>query len=501
MSQDNKEKNQVTLKIDGKEVTVDRGTPIIEAAKKLGIEIPYYCYHPCLSVPGNCRMCQVEVAGAPKLMISCHTVVQDGMEVKTHLTSDKVKEAQASVLEFLLINHPLDCTVCDQAGHCKLQDYHFEYNAKGSRFIEEKEHKPKAVELGPTVMLDAERCIACTRCIRFCDEVPKTGELGLVNRSDKYTIAVKEGHELNNPFSGTVVDLCPVGALTHKKWRFNTRIWYANSADTICPGCSTGCNVKVYVRDNKVVQVKARLNLEVNKEWLCDEGRYGLEEFLPEERIYGAKRGEEEISLDSALKELKALLKDKTALFLSSDLLYEDFYLIKKLIDKTANNDLKVVLGYKKRELTEVEKILISPDRAPNFKGALRAGVVKEEELSNYERFVKDLSAFKCVVVLGDKAIEKDDMERFLAQIKDKETFFLGSDALNPLAKECRTVVGVTTVLERSGIYINNKGRAQYLEKANDAEEGILNTREILQNLLEAWGEKLSFNSDRELTL
>jgi NADH-quinone oxidoreductase subunit G len=188
-------------------------------------------------------------------------------------------------MELLLINHPLDCTVCDQAGHCKLQDYHYEYNARPSRFLENKEKKPKAVPLGETVMLDAERCIACTRCVRFCDEITETGEIGLLNRGDRYTIAVKEGRELANPLSGTVVDLCPVGALTHRNWRFNTRIWYANPTDSICTGCSTGCNVRVYERDGQVVQVKARLHDDVNKEWLCDEGRYGFHRFLPEERV------------------------------------------------------------------------------------------------------------------------------------------------------------------------------------------------------------------------
>ncbi|MCB0318002.1 MAG: (2Fe-2S)-binding protein, partial [Bdellovibrionales bacterium] len=207
----------VTLRIDDKEVCVPKGTNLIEAAKTVGIEIPHYCYHPHLSVPGNCRMCQVKVEGAPKLMIGCHSIAQEGMTVRTHHTSQEVVDAQAATLEFILINHPLDCTVCDQAGHCKLQDYHYEYNARPSRFIENKVHKPKAKPLGPTVMLDAERCIMCTRCIRFCDEITQTSELGMINRGDRSEITISDGRELNNALSGTVVDLCPVGALTHKE--------------------------------------------------------------------------------------------------------------------------------------------------------------------------------------------------------------------------------------------------------------------------------------------
>ena len=185
--------DKVKLVIDEKEVEVAAGTNLIDAAQSAGIEIPHYCYHKDLSVAGNCRMCQIEVEGMPKLEIACNMKVRDGMVVKTHATSQKVEDAQAATLEFILINHPLDCTVCDQAGHCKLQDYHFEYNARPSRFnIVDKEHKVKAEPLGPTVMLDGERCIMCTRCIRFCDEVTGTSELGMLNRGDKSVIAVSE---------------------------------------------------------------------------------------------------------------------------------------------------------------------------------------------------------------------------------------------------------------------------------------------------------------------
>ncbi|MCB0339364.1 MAG: (2Fe-2S)-binding protein, partial [Bdellovibrionales bacterium] len=276
---------QVTLTIDDVEVTVPKGTNLIEAAAGAGAEIPYYCYHRHLSIAGNCRMCQVEIEGMPKLQIACNTGAAQGMVVRTHGTSERVADAQRSTLEFLLINHPLDCTVCDQAGHCKLQDYYYEYNSKASRFVDNKVHKVKAEVFGPEVVYDGERCIVCTRCVRFCDEVTKTGELAVLNRGDRAVIGVSPGNELDNPLSGSVVDLCPVGALTHRRWRFNTRIWYTGEQDSICPGCSTGCSAKVYVRDDKIVQVKGRLNTEVNQEWLCDEGRYGFERFQPKARL------------------------------------------------------------------------------------------------------------------------------------------------------------------------------------------------------------------------
>lgn len=250
----------VTITVDGKEIRVPKGMNLIAAAAQAGVEIPHYCYHPHLSIAGNCRMCQVQIEGQPKLTIACNTTAADKMVVHTQHTSKDVAEAQRATLEFLLINHPLDCTVCDQAGHCKLQDYYYEYNHKASRFIEDKEHKVKAEVLGPEIIYDGERCIVCTRCVRFCDEVTGTSELGVINRGDKAVIAIHPDKPIDNPLSGSVVDLCPVGALTHRRWRFNTRIWYTAEVHSTCPCCSTGCNVKVATRDNQIVHVKARLN-------------------------------------------------------------------------------------------------------------------------------------------------------------------------------------------------------------------------------------------------
>ncbi|MCO6431375.1 MAG: (2Fe-2S)-binding protein, partial [Deltaproteobacteria bacterium] len=370
MSTNGNKPELVNILIDGKPVSVPKGTNLIEAARSIGIEIPHYCYHPHLSIAGNCRMCQVEVKGAPKMEIACNTVVKEGMEVLTQEASAKAKDAQAATLEFILINHPLDCTVCDQAGHCKLQDYHYEYNARPSRFLEDKVHKVKAEPLGPTVILDGERCIMCTRCIRFCDEVTGTSELGMLNRGDRSVIAINPGRELNNPLSGTVVDLCPVGALTHRDWRFNTRIWFTKQVDTICPGCSTGCNAKAAVRDQQVVQVKARMNDKVNKEWMCDEGRYGFHRFLPEKRIISPLVEGKAVSREEALKAVKWLAGDDLLVLLSPDLMLEDYVRIQGFLDKSFKSYTSAV-AYREGKLTTVEPLLISPDYAYNFRGAV----------------------------------------------------------------------------------------------------------------------------------
>ena len=270
------------LSIDGHEASVPEGTTVIQAAEKLGVFIPRYCYHPGLSIAGNCRICLVEVEKFPKLQIACNLPVTEGMVV--HTKSDKAEAGRRAVLEFLLANHPLDCPVCDQSGECDLQNFYMNFGLYNPRFGEYKVKKKKAVVLGPHVMLDQERCILCSRCVRFTDEITKTGEFGIFNRGDRAELGLYPGDVLDNPYSANVVDICPVGALTEKDFRFKARVWYLSSAPTVCNGCSQGCNVDLhYVVDRphlndggRVVRVKPRYNPDVNQWWLCDEGRYGF---------------------------------------------------------------------------------------------------------------------------------------------------------------------------------------------------------------------------------
>jgi NADH-quinone oxidoreductase subunit G len=501
----------VELTIDDQIVRVPKGTNIIQAAATVGSEVPYYCYHPHLSVPANCRICQVEVEGAPKLMVACHTPVAPNMKVRTHKTSEKVRATQAATMELLLINHPLDCTVCDQAGHCKLQDYHYEYNAKGSRFLEQKVHKPKAVELGPTVMLDAERCIACTRCVRFCDEQTKTGELGLINRTDHVEISIRDGKPLNNPFSGTVVDLCPVGALTHRRWRFKTRIWFTTQTESICPGCSTGCNVKVAARDGEIVQVKARLNSAVNKEWLCDEGRYGFDRFLPKERILLPRVKEKESSWEEALQACVDLKKKKTLVFVAPDLLLEEYNLIRDWLAKNLDGSSVVALGYRERPLSDLEKMLISPDYAANAQGAIFAGLLGEVRVEDLEAsYSAALNAlkteeFEALVVIGDRGLAAQDLKDLeLLQRINSVPLSVGllCDESSPLAGACTVVFPVRSILEKQGLLINRTLRLQYNDRVVNLPEGPEPSWRVLEMISTRLGNSVTkATSDRELTL
>jgi len=266
------------LTIDGREIEVEAGKSVLDAALEHGIHIPHYCYHPGLSIAGNCRMCLVEVEKAPKLLISCATPVADGMVV--HTANEKVKTAQKAVMEFLLLNHPLDCPICDQAGECRLQEYSKEYGKGVSRLEDPKVLQNKAVDIGPHVMLDQERCIHCSRCTRFCREVTGTSELSFFKRGNKNVIGVQTGAPLDNAYSGNVVDLCPVGALTLKEFRFQTRVWFLHETPSICAGCSRGCNVDVAVGkqqemmtvrgqfDDRIKRVTPRTNEQVNTYWI-----------------------------------------------------------------------------------------------------------------------------------------------------------------------------------------------------------------------------------------
>ncbi len=271
------------LTIDGKEVEVPVGTTIIEAAKKIGKEIPHYCYHPKLSIAGNCRMCLVEVEKMAKPAISCQMTVTEGMVV--HTDNDNVKALRKNVLEFILVNHPIDCPVCDQAGECKLQEYYMSHSLTESHMTETKVHKPKRVDLGKNVMLDAERCILCSRCIRFCDEISESKELCFSQRGDHETLTTFPGMKLDNPYSLNTVDLCPVGALTNKDFRFECRVWFLQETASVCTGCATGCNIRINHHDGKVYRYLPRENDAVNECWLCDEGRLSYP-YINENRLF-----------------------------------------------------------------------------------------------------------------------------------------------------------------------------------------------------------------------
>src|SRR5712671_3793015 len=272
--------------IDGQTYEAEKGRTIIQVADDVGVQIPRYCYHPDIGIEGSCRMCLVEVKGLPKLVPSCATPIADNMEVRTN--TERVHQAVRYAMEFLLLHHPIDCPVCDQSGECWLQDYYMANAGHTSRYPgTEKTRRKKATDLGPLVKLDQERCILCTRCVRFTRNVTHTGEIVVLNRGHASEIAIHGGKPFDNPYSGNVVDICPVGALTRSDFRFKVRSWFLKGTSSVCGGCSTGCNMRIdhsaralgggipgeSANDGKIYRTVGRRNVDVNQSWLCDEGR------------------------------------------------------------------------------------------------------------------------------------------------------------------------------------------------------------------------------------
>jgi NADH-quinone oxidoreductase subunit G len=375
------------LTINGKEVEVAPGTNLIEAARVAGVEVPHYCYHPGLSIAGQCRLCMVDIEKTPRPTIACNTLAAEGMVVNTE--TDRVKETRRSVMEFHLINHPLDCPVCDQAGECWLQIYYMRHGLYEPRMADQKVHKPKAIPLGPHVMLDAERCILCSRCVRFCDEITRTGELGIFNRGDHSEIGLFPGKDLENKYSGNVVDICPVGALTDRDFRFQVRVWYLDTAKSVCPGCARGCNIEVHVNrrrphhnaGRRVARLKPRFSASVNKWWLCDEGRYGFG-FVddPDRLMRPAARtgaGPVDVAWDETLRAvaegLTGTRPEEIAVIASPKMSNEDLFALRRLVERLGVR--RVALRVPPAAAAEEDDLLLRADRNPNTRGAELVGL------------------------------------------------------------------------------------------------------------------------------
>jgi NADH-quinone oxidoreductase subunit G len=377
----------VTLTIDGQKIQSPKGTMLIEAAKTAGILIPHYCYHGGLPVVGSCRMCLVEIEKTPKLQPSCATQVAEGMVVRTQ--TPQTLQNRRSVLEFLLANHPLDCPVCDQAGECELQNYYMAHGLYDTRFNENKTKRKKATPIGPYIILDQERCILCTRCVRFTREISKTSELGVINRGHHSAIDVMPGFELTNPYSGNLADICPVGALTDRDFRFKCRVWFLGSAPSICPGCSRGCNIEIHFNERfnpryhrqRVHRLKPRHNEAVNGHWICDEGRYAYHAIDAPERLKKPllKQGEgfQEASWEDAIRIVAGSLKQVlathgpqgVALLVSPQMTNEELFLARRIFkDHLGVNNIESRIPSSAKVYSD--DFLITADKNPNSRGA-----------------------------------------------------------------------------------------------------------------------------------
>ena len=487
----------VPIVLDGKDVEVPEGINLVEAAALHGKEIPHYCYHPQLSVAGNCRMCLIEMGtpmrdratgdsileddGSPKIgwvpkpVIGCATNVSPGMHVKTE--SQNVLDCREGIMEFLLVNHPLDCPICDQAGECRLQEFATDYGRGYSRYVERKNVKPKRTRLGPRVTLDDERCILCSRCIRFCQEVPKDDVLGFVDRGSFSTLTCFPGRELNNNYSLNTVDICPVGALTSADFRFKMRVWFLKESTSICQESSAGCNTTVSSREGEIFRITPRRNDHVNDSWMTDSGRELYKSVRSSKRISSARIEEESTTSDAALFKAIQVLKGKSLGVIGScKSSLEEQYLLAQIAKKTkAKRFLRGHFG-------EDDGILLSADRTPNLRGALITGLTKtypKDHLSALSLAIEKKQV-DAIIVVGEDLLDSKVDQALLSNIP---VVFIGTHE-NSTSRIAQVVIPSLTVFEKSGTFVNRAFFAQAFKQVVPGPAGVLPDLNILARIL-----------------
>jgi NADH-quinone oxidoreductase subunit G len=465
--------------INGQTYEAEKGKTIIEVADEVGVEIPRYCYHPDVGIEGSCRMCLVEVKGTPKLMPSCATPIAEGMEVRTN--TQRVHEAVRYVMEFLLLHHPIDCPVCDQSGECWLQDYYMAHAGHDSRYpLGQKTHRLKAFSLGPLVKLDQERCILCTRCVRFTRNVTQTNEIQVFSRGHKAEIGIFEDRPLDNPYSGNVVDICPVGALTSSDFRFKVRVWFLKGTPSVCGGCSTGCNMRIdhsaravgggipgyTATDGKIYRTVGRRNVEVNKSWLCDEGRlsfHTLERWprlrsrtmtLPQ--IHNRFEDFRNEHGDSALAALVSATNTNEALFLTKKY-------FKGRVDFRLGREVEL---YQEKQ----DQLLRRLDKHPNTQGALDLGLAGElnglrglRELAEKKQLRGMWISFHPQLVGDDPPETIEELRRLIAAL---EFSVVSTTHEFQWATKASALIPMASWSEEIGTYTNYAGRIQITNRA-----------------------------------
>jgi NADH-quinone oxidoreductase subunit G len=480
-----------TVTINGKNVDVPKGTPIIRAAAMLGFNIPHFCYHPALSSPANCRMCLVEVEKARKLEPSCYLKCADGMVV--HTESPKVIAARRAVMEFILVNHPVDCPICDQAGECKLQDYYMAYDHKPSRLGTQKNAKAKVYPIGPNVVYDGERCILCTRCVRFCDEITGTSELTVIERGDRSEIRTFPGKELDNDYSMNVTDICPVGALTTRDFRFKCRVWLMSSTDSVCTGCSRGCNVYMEHYQGTVQRYRPRFNPEVNEYWMCDSGRLSYKKLHDNRQVAIRVPGQDDVSWPRAARILATTVQDLRAQGAGFAIVVSAQASTESLA--AAKHFASTVLGgasvyWAGEPDGNQDAFLIRADKNPNRAGI--AAVFGDEVLSRDARALladAQAGAFSAVWMMGS-AIDLDEAQKAALVTAFARLKFVAVQSAwrSPLQEIATAVLPAATHAEQEGTFINGDGAVQAFWQAFAPKEHALPDWQIFQRIARAAG-------------
>ena len=478
------EQKMVNLTIEGRQVTVPEGTSILEAAKTAGILIPHYCYHPSLPIPGVCRMCLVEVEKAPKLAPSCATSVAEGQIVHVH--TERALEARKGVLEFLLINHPLDCPICDQSGECELQDFTYQEGRAESRYQEPKRFNP-VEDFGGDVLYVPNRCILCTRCVRFMDDVAHDTVLNVSERGDRALIGKFEGKDLTHPWAANVIDLCPVGALLSKDFLNKARAWELDRAASICPNCTQGCNIMIETRDDSVVRFKPRPNEDVNKHFMCDYGRLNYRWVnrqdraeLPMVRANGVLAATE---WETAITAAARIISGKKVHVIASPMLSnETLFLLSELIEHNGGTGVFRVATGDEAPLPGVEDLALRRDRAANVVGAEMLGYRRTENP------LEGLGSGDVLIVAGD------DLEGLAidAEALPSEVVVIGTSLPRAITSPS-VVLPITNFAEEEGTFTNLRGRVQRFTQAKAAPGLARPSWLVLGDLLGAMGAQTQF--------
>jgi len=507
------EKGMVNVQIDGVWHQFPKGTRMIEACRQVGNIVPHYCYHPKLSSPGNCRMCLVQmgmpgrpapgqepqrdengyeiIGWMPRPAIACANTIAENMGIRT--TGELVEKCREGVMEFLLINHPLDCPICDQAGECRLQEQSVQHGRGVSRFVDMKVKKPKNVDIGPRITLDDERCIMCSRCIRFMDEVAEDPVLGFTQRGTYTTVTVHPGRLLDSNYSLNTVDICPVGALTSNDFRFQMRVWFLKETPTIDVNCGTGTNITIWTRGNKVHRITPRLNDEVNSAWMPDSHRLNFHYIDSPKRLTEplTKSGGQHRSIgwrqayQKAATVLKKHAASEIAIIASGRMTNEELFLTRALASEIGTTHLSLVPRY-----AEPDALLVADDRNPNTTGAkLVLGL--EDPYAKLEAIREGIRAgdIKALIVLGEDLITDAG---FTAEDLAKLDFLLQTHlSANPTAEAAHLVLPGSAFAEKRGSMVNLSGRLQRLNRAVEAPALAQDDWEIIRDLILAYtGEK-----------
>ncbi|HEY5544972.1 MAG TPA: molybdopterin-dependent oxidoreductase [Gemmatimonadaceae bacterium] len=473
----------VNLTIEGRTVSVPAGTSILEAAKTVGVLIPHYCYHPGLPVAGVCRMCLVDVEEAPKLAPACATAVAEGQVVNVH--AEKARDARKGVLEMLLINHPLDCPICDQSGECELQDYTYQEGRADSRYREPKRFNP-VEDFGGDVMYVPNRCILCTRCVRFMDDVAHDAVLNVSERGDRATIGKFEGKDLTHAWAGNVIDLCPVGALLSKDFLNKARSWELDRTASVCSGCSQGCNMTVETRDNAVVRLRPRPNAEVNEFFLCDHGRLNYRwmnrgDRLEAPSVRGAS-GPRATDWDVALAVAAQALKGKTVFVLASpNLSNEALFFLSRIMKAAGGRGAFRIEQGPEAPLAGVDDLALRADRAANGRGA---------ELLGFERSTTPLAGVSAgdAVIIADHDLTADDA----AHLSRASTIVLVSTFMPSALTRADVILPIGNHVEEEGTFTNLRGRVQRFLQARAAPGMARPSWYVLADLSAALGDRLN---------